>query len=428
MANLANWSPTDKSAALTVTSDAGYLGANCRADNTATAGFRTLRSANTLGTGKYIVQGYFFSGGVGTSLTMLGVGNGSADLSKRAGGDTNGYGVWDFGTSYNNAIIYSDGNHGSPDYTGTMQWLAIDMTSSPPRLWWRNISFRSINHWNDDTGWCNIAGTPGDPTVPSSGTDISGLGTPLYILGTADGTTAPTTVLLNEGGWTPLTEFVPIPSGYTMPDANYPYVIPAGSYTLSGSSGAGIVISQNNMRASRVGDSGGTSCLAWSSVFPASSKTVNAVFWDQVYGRNFFQAHAVLNNTHNINSSYFWYSDGTLRLGNTIQQAWIPYGSGQTTYMLVDTVNSRMWGTLDFSTYYGNGGASPDPATNTNGFDISGITGGVADASPGIFLNSDRYGAGTWNAGRIPDTSVLPPAPWRWLDAGGQLRSRIMMA
>lgn len=426
MANVANWSTTDKSANLTVASDAGYLGVNPRATNAATAGFRTLRSAAALGTGKYIVQGYFFSAGTGTSLTMIGVGNGSADLSNRAGFDTNGYGVWDFGTSYNNAIVYSDSNHGSPDYTGTMQFLAIDCTSSPKRLWWRNISFRAINHWNDDTGWRNIAGTAGDPTTPSSGTDISGLGTPLYILGTADGTTASTTVLLNEGGWPPLTEFVSIPSGYTLIDANAPYSVPSGSYTLSNNSGGTIVISQNNMRASIVGDGLGINRLAWSSVFPSNTKTVNAFFWDQVYGRsNAFQGHAIVNSTHNPTDCIVWHSDGSV--ANSGGVTWATYGSGQTTYMFVDTVNSRAWGTLDFSTYYGNGGASPNPVTNTNGLDISGISGGLSLATPGVFLNSDRYGAATWNAGRITDSSVIPTG-WRWLDSGGILRARVMMA
>ena len=178
-----------------------------------------------------------------------------------------------------------------------------------------------------------------------------------------------------------------------------------------------------------IGSGSPTGIAAWSSAFPAGSKTVNAVFWDQVYGHNISPGHAIVAAGHAINDSIIWASNGGVGYGANPGglESWATFNSGQTTYMIVDMVNSRVWGTLDFTTYYGNGGASPNPATNTNGLDFSGITGGVPGISPGIYLVSDKYGAGTWNAGRTPDTSTLPVG-FRWLDPFASLRSRIMMA
>lgn len=80
-----------------------------------------------------------------------------------------------------------------------------------------------------------------------------------------------------------------------------------------------------------------------------------------------------------------------------------PVGAGQftTAGYYIDLDNNKMWQTCDGVTFFGNG-ASPNPATNTNGISISTVNDGVsvfpaasiytATTGPNIILNVGNYG------------------------------------
>jgi len=415
VANAAGWNPSDKSADITL-GNRTYLGNNTTFVNSANSSWRSLRSSWSASTGKYII---YFQKYTGENTDILwGLANGSFDINTALSSGATNYAIYGDGKLYfNGAVTYSIGKQ---IYNGSYMAIAVNLTDS--RLHFRCIGFRLGER--EDTGWINWAGTASDPTNSAQGTDISGLGTPVYAAGTSRNNTAVTTGVGNFGGWPPLTDLIAIPSGYTMPDANYPFTIPSGTFTVANNTDpTNIVVSQNNMRGT-VKSSSGANGLVYSSPFPAASKTIHAIYWDSIQS-GVAMGHLITNDTTpNPSNCAIWFSDGTTR--NLGGLTWRGIFSTETTYMAIDRAANRAWITVDGTTWYGNGGASPNPATNTNGADISGLTGTVANQAPGIYLGADNRGGGTFNAGRLADTFTVPTT-FRWLDSGGILRSRVTM-
>jgi hypothetical protein len=422
MANASGFNPSDKSANLSLQTLA-YLGTNTSFTTTTNDSTNyAARSTWSFSSGKWIW--YFHTrrlGNVGLDKFMgAGVGNGSATLTSFVGSDANAYGINAADIQFNTASLYNFGTNFAPD-GGTVIAVAVNADASPKRLYFWRIGA-------GNSGWISATGAAADPTNSATGTDISGLGTPLYpIASGAEVSGRIVSGALNLGGWPPLTELIPIPSGYSMPDANYPFTIPSGTYTLSNNIlPANTTISQNGMRYLATSGSG-TSAMAYSSPFPANSLTITAVYWDCVTAKTSgapTQGHG-FNRDGIYGNSGLWYPDGsTINLGGATGPTWT---TGDVTYIATNRATNRAWITADFgATWYGNGGASPDPATGTNGVDISGLT-PLSSLAPAVTTQTDTRGGGTWNAGKTPDTFVVPPG-FRWLDPIGVLRSRIMMA
>jgi len=414
MANAAGYNPSDKDSHVALSSSTYYLGANSIAtDSTADSNNYSARSTWSASTGKWILLFVpsFQTGANKNSGPVFGVGNGSASLTNYVGSSANSWGINSATILNNGAVTYTI--NGAAFYAGAnpLYAIALNLDASPKRIHFRQVSNNAAANPRADTGWINGSGAASDPTNNSSGTDISALGTPLYAMTSLVNNGNVCIVTMNLGGWPPLTDLVPIPSGYSMPDANYPLTMPSGVFTLSGNTNpSGLLISQNNMRATAASGSG-TNSVAYSSQFPASSKTINATYWDMAWlaasvGHGFTGDGSYTN-------AMLWNNDGTTRnMGGVSGPIW---SAGYTTYTAVDRSNNRAWITIDGgTTWYGNGGASPNPATNTNGVDISGAV-GLSTLAPAMFLSTDTRGAGTWNAGRLTDAFSVPSG-FRWLD------------
>ncbi len=423
MANAAGWNPSDKSADITLASPT-YFGTNTLMLNTATGSWRSARTAALPTSGKLMVHMVTYQDGTsGFDYPLFGLANGSATLSNYAGFDNNAYGVQSGAIVKNNSVLYNFNSQRPPYSSGQLQALCINRDTTPNRGHWRSISFENASTViaNADSGWRDFSGTVSDPTNNSQGTDISGLGSSLYIIGSAIFNTTQRGLYLNMGGW-PFLDLIPLPSGYVGPDANYPYTMPAGSFTLSNNSTPALVtIYQNNMRAVCLGNGGGTKCRVYSSAFPSGSKTLHAMVWDKPTGtRSLDYCEHILTGNGVYSDAARWSYDGsTTNLGGATWPAFY----AQPTYMAIDRTNNKAWGTLDGTTWYGNGGASPNPATNTNGADISGLT-ALSTLAPGASMDSNLTHAVTFNAGRTTDP-ITVPSGFRWLDTGATPRARI---
>jgi hypothetical protein len=313
-------------------------------------------------------------------------------------------------TRYNSADVYTEGGTLNPD-TGTMIWIALDLDASPKRAWWRLISYH--NSTVNNSGWKNFAGTAGDPTTASSGTDISGLSTPIYAGGTLYFQTTAGNIVLNMGGWPLLTDWVPYPSGYSSPDANYPYTMPSGVYTLSTTEPATVTISQNNMRATITANfGGGVNALNYSAVLPSSKKKIWAWVCDAVHQHNLYFSTGLTDDLNAVNMVEWRSSGATADFGGITLPA---YGSGSVCYWAVDSGAQLAWVSVDGSSWFGASGSSGDPFAGTNGIDLSGLV-TMSTTRPALLLNSDRYVAGTFNAGKIVDSAITLSNGWEWLE------------
>jgi len=420
MANAAGFNSSDKSSKITISNLNPYMGVNVDLTHDTNSGWGTARSTSSWSSGKWIfyLSSRQLAGGAQTGGGGIGIVNGSATLTNYIGSDANGFGWEGQQLVTNGGVTW---NSGAPFVKNSGSYIAICLNAdaSPKR-----IHFCRVNNnapASTDTGWVDWSGTASDPTNNSSGTDISSLGTPLYVMAGGDYSTFISEVFVNFGGWPPATDIIPIPSGYSMPDANYPFTIPVGTWSVSNKSNAsGSTLSQSNMRLTTTSGSG-VSSWAYSSAFPTNSTTIHAFFWDNVAADGTIRALTGLYVPGNSDANQArWNRDGTTtNLGGV---TWTPWVSGDTTYIAYNAATKRLWGTKDGSTWYGNGGASPNPFTGTNGADVSGIT-NIGNACPGASINSDFRQTFTFNAGALTDTTITLSGGWTWLEDWASGRS-----
>jgi hypothetical protein len=433
MASLAGWDGAHTGANITL-SNGTFLGVNAIwTSNSSGTTMCTRAPAAGMSSGKWIL--YFTARTTSTPTgsndgqgISWGLANGTFDTSTRGGFDAGGNSrIWDSDGNfrYQGSSTY---NYGANFLKGGNELYAIciNLDASPARAYWRRIMNGGGSPNRNDSGWIDSSGNACDPTNTAQGTDISGFGTPVYFITggniNASNGTIPSACAY-FGGWPPLTDLIAIPSGYSMLDANYPFTMPSGNFYFT-STPTDCARSQNNMRIAAVSGVGGSPRAQLQS-FPTGSKTIHAMYWESIDGGQY-----VTDGFHNFVTSggasviVAWNSDGTTsNMGGNVLPNFV---SGEATYCAYDEAAKRLWFTKDGSTWYGNGGASPNPATNTNGFDVSALS-GVSTSYPGIGLSTDSRPAVTANAGRVIDPFPVPSG-FRWLDSGGVLRARVMMA
>jgi hypothetical protein len=84
--------------------------------------------------------------------------------------------------------------------------------------------------------------------------------------------------------------------------------------------------------------------------------------------------------------------------------------TGHTVCFAMDFDNKKMWVRYDGGAWVGNGGASPDPATDTNGVDITGFTSPVVPYFYGQFSGD----TGTLNCGDSAFVQAIPSGFTAW--------------
>lgn len=412
MANAAGWNPADKNVGITLSSALPYLGVNSILSVPSASGQIAARSVWSASSGKWII--YMLPNSKGGSA-VFGVGNASANLAAVVGSDGNSYGIAGSVLIHLGSIATIPAFSFFPGFYGQainpVLAMALNLDASPPRLHFRQVVSASSGAPRGDSGWIDAGGSASDPTNDSSGTDIGALGFPVYVMGSGDNTGSPFVVQnINMGGWVPPVEFIPIPAGYGMPDANYPGAIPAGTFTLSSNSAPSVVtVTQGGMRGHvPLAASGGTGGNLLSSPFPAGSLTINAVYWDILSRSGADNGHGFAR----AGAAYRWNNDGSTSFGGAgTGPTW---GSGDVTHSLVNMVTKKAWFTADGgATFWGNGGPSPNPATGVNGFDFS-ADADPANLAPQISLQSDWDPMATWNAGLTEDPFAV--AGFRWLE------------
>jgi hypothetical protein len=418
MANASGWNPSDKDSAV-VLADHALYGDDSVASNTSVAGWRSVRSAASFSSGKYVFEFYsrnVYDTGNGGCGFAFGVANGSASLGGLIGADSNGYSLAanQIATNgllysyYGASSVYSDGGT-ALEAGGTVGQLAINADASPKRAYWR-WAFRH-NGVTGVTAWRDFAGNLADPTNSAEGTDISALGTPLYVTASSYfiTPTAPE-IILNSGGWPFLTEYMSLPSGYTGLDANYPFSVPPGSYPFAGTTGGGS-LSQNDMRFYNTTNPGGSFVAYPTTAFP-SEKIVFGAMFDHVNSETGLSGFGVSSTTGTTTSSPYWRNDGTWI--NATGTGWPSYKAGEPIYLLLDRPNARLFGTKDFATFYGASGSGANPNTPADGIDLSGYT-NIATAGPAAVFSGDDVSALTLHTGTIVDAASLPSG-YEWLD------------
>lgn len=402
-ANQAGWNPSDRYADITLSSVPNYLGTNVGFLNSVADGaYRSARSATGKSSGNWCFQ-IQNQLQIGNNFSEWGIGNASMLLSHAVDSDVNSYAVYDGGGLYHNGV--QTYNPGSFSFN-SVGLICANVTAGRLYARFRNVGGMPVRN---DSGWIDWSGTAVDPTNSGQGTDISGLGAPLYAVASAKNSGSSYGGLGNFGGWPTLTDLIPLPAGYALWDANYPYTMPAGIYTLSHTSNVGVLISQNSMRAT-VDGGAGTDVYASSLVFPAGKKVIWAVFFDTIQELN-TSGPAIINNVASANSSsMLWLANGTTQNGGGA--TWAGVRTGQVVYCAYDDVNQRAW-IYAGGQWWGSGGGA-DPGSNVAGIDVSGI-GSQATRGPGIYLLLTGGMAATFNAGRLTDGFTLPTG-FVWLD------------
>jgi hypothetical protein len=190
------WSPTDKAAAVTVGPVAGIanLLAETRANNGAWA---TARGTTSHNTGVYYFEG-FFTRCNQYSDTIVGIANGSQNLTAQLGATANGLGIWCNKTvQTNNTTLASPGG---PGFLGYLVGVVVDLGHN--MLW---LTTDNGTNWNYSTS--------NNPCTNTGGYSISGIVAGGAVFPAMSGYSQASTdiggVILNTGGAGPFTFAVP---------------------------------------------------------------------------------------------------------------------------------------------------------------------------------------------------------------------------
>lgn len=414
-ANAAGWDSGAKDSDISILS--GFMGATSGAQNTTTSSFGGIRSTWNASSGKYMFVVTIAAQAAAGQNHGVGICNSSASMTNAEIGNTgtNSAGQLSTFLYYNSSSTGSTSGFG----VGTLSAVAIDATSATKKLYFRMVTTTA------DSGWKDMAWSAADPTNNATGWTIPFAGA-YYFMSTLHVTGAGGTYRqwLNQGGWPIIDDYTPLPSGYTMADANYPYTYPVGTVTLNSTTGTGANRSLSNMRLAvdtTLPNSG--ECMAYSSTrIPASSKVVFAVYWDiaRDIGR------MMMDNDGTITNAFAWNSTtGAFNCLGTTSGTTPGLLSGGTSLLAYNATTKKAWISVDNgTTWYGAGtNTTGDPAAGTNGIDLSAATGGTS-FGPGIMMSTGSRCCGTFNAGAMTDAAVTLPSGFQWLEAASAASPR----
>ncbi|MFO1151019.1 MAG: hypothetical protein U1E62_21805 [Alsobacter sp.] len=244
--------------------DVTLAAGNLQATKTATSdhGARTVASFRNVKVYAELQVGT----GAGSSGYVFGVVNGTWSPNTYPGSDTNSWGIVDGGDIRTNSLNQGPAGQAGAAVDNGRMCIAIDDTVTPRRGWFKGGS----GTWQGNSG-------AGDPTVPSTGFDLSGLGaagTLLYLAAQAYATGRSFTLRAAAGDWANAA-----PSGYVpldasgLPRTTVYQIDPPGTPTWSWSADtytAGVADPDGGTKATRVTNNAGTSRQVYEGFFPPS--------------------------------------------------------------------------------------------------------------------------------------------------------------
>lgn len=359
--------------------------------------------------GKYYVE-VTVSGGLGGN-TCLGVQTLSPSWAQAIGTDLSGsYCYASGGTIYFNGV--SSGFTLGAFAAGNVICIALDLTNS--KVWWRKGS----GNWDG-----NAAHNPATNTGGISIAALVAAGRPWFVMAGAGNLVAPV-FTLNAGD----SAFAQaVPSGFT------------SGWPSNGAVANGAKFDSATATPSLTLSNGGLTVTAASNVTPQRIKCVNVGTTGKYYwefnlndgsvntGRGLANAAALTDNFYN-NAL-----DGALLFGTSVQGSIYVNGTaivntiaalagsmGQVAGIAVDFGTRRAWFRVSNGNW--NNDAAANPATATNGIDISALTGGLFPAVTGIANTVWRISLNSTQYSKIPAPAGFTVGPPLEIAGGAAVR------
>jgi len=407
-ANTIAWNSSDKSADISLATNA-YYGTNSGMYNPATAGWRSVRSTWNAGSGKHFFQVIVTRKEGNSGSAIVGVSDSSATLASYCGSDSHGLGFQANNTYQGGSNLGANAGRWT-DYGTNVINLCIDRDNNRVKM--QSMILQGNNGLSST--WYDGAGSSGDPTNTSFGTSISGFSGNVYVMASSFFQSANSGfdnpyILINGGGW-PFIPGTTVPSGYTPPDAAYPFTIPAGAHSFT-TIGTSCTAYNNNMRIQATGQGalGTWRNNTTNAVLPAGCKAMFEVEWDNSRAQNNTTSYSQMVGVTlavGASASIIW--TGTGAVGADPDGTWDYFRGGDVCAVVVRRDVNRMWGKVisPHSSGYWNKNVSADPAANVGGKDISGISTDLY--APGIQLFSESTVTGTMNLGAMTFAQTLP--------------------